>query len=205
MAAAEPTGRYTTTRGGCRQNDAKDAQSALDAKWNCDCDWLRCIGPVLACRQRRRLQQQQVASARDCDGDCGMFYKWFSCSECVMFLGKDFFGPLLSWPSRGSWRVVMCVRKHETFKCTNEASGKWQVAGGASGKQQSSKWQEVVDMLRLFGSCSKMPSMPPLLPADPATRWSPHPPPAPAHPSSSFPASAPAQHSQVNCQSHKTS
>lgn len=120
-----PTGRYTTTRGGCRQNVAKDAQSALDAKWNCDCDWLRCIGPVLACGQRRRLQQQQqVASvARDCDGDCGMFYKWFSCSECVMFLGKDFFGPLLSWPSRGSSRVVMCVRKHETFKCTNEASG----------------------------------------------------------------------------------
>lgn len=128
-----PTGRYTTTRGGCRQNDAKDAQSALDAKWNCDCDWLRCIGPVLACGQRRRLQpqqQQQVASARDCDGDCGMFYKWFSCSECVMFLGKDFFGPLLSWPSRGSSRVVMCVRKHETFKCTNEASGNWLVAGG---------------------------------------------------------------------------
>lgn len=122
-----------------------------------------------------------------------------------MFLGKDFFGPLLSWPSRGSWRVVMCVRKHETFKCTNEASGKWQVAGGASGKQQSSKWQEVVDMLRLFGSCRKMPSMPPLLPPDPATRWSPPSAPAPAHHSSFSPASAPAQPSQVNSQSHKTS
>lgn len=134
-----------------------------------------------------------------------MFYKWFSCSECVMFLGKDFFGPLLSWPSRGSWRVVMCVRKHETFKCTNEASGKWQVAGGASGKQQSSKWQEVVDKLRLFGSCRKMPSMPPLLPPDPATRWSPPSAPAPARHSSFSPASAPAQPSQVNCQSHKTS
>lgn len=141
-----PTGRYTTTRGGCRQNVAKDAQSALDAKWNCDCDgdcdWLRCIGPVLACGQRRRLQPQQVASvARDCDGDCGMFYKWFSCSECVMFLGKDFFGPLLSWPSRGSSRVVMCVRKHETFKCTNEASGNWLVAGGRWSKWQAAKQQ----------------------------------------------------------------
>lgn len=84
-----------------------------------------------------------------------------------MFLGKDFFGSLVMAIS--GQRVCERVNtKHSNAQMRQVA--RWQVASWQAGKL--ARWQEVVDMFHLFGSCSAMCSLHATAIADPATRWS---------------------------------